>query len=396
MALPRIKRRPQPEPSGPRSALDYASDRRALRPNNRPRLLVNGDQAFLAMLEAIRGATCYVHLETYILQDDVVGQLFQDALLERAGAGVAVRLLYDAFGSISLPDRYMATLRKGGAEVLEYRPLKLRNLGRWSRRDHRKILVVDGTIGFTGGLNLGKEYVPSYLGGGGWRDTHVQLAGPVVSQLDTMFRTIWHLEGGAPYEQPAPGPAPIGRNTPGHDGVIVGSNHRGRRTEIRRQYLDAIRQARDYVYIANAYFVPDRGIVRALKRAAKRGIDVRVITSENSDVKLVQYASMASFKQLMTAGVKIHLWPKTNMHAKTALVDGMWSTVGSYNLDFVSLFQNLEVVAVVLGDHFGSHMQDMFAADFEQCRELHPGTWRKRGKRQRFLEWLCYKLRRWL
>jgi cardiolipin synthase len=379
-----------------REDLRYAYDPRELSRGNQIKVLRDGDQTYPAMLRAIEGAESFVHLEVYILEDDTVGELFRDVLCERARDGVTVRLMYDAFGSFSLSSGYLEDLHEAGVITHEYRPLVWRTWGKWGRRDHRKILVVDGRVAFTGGLNIGEEYAPKSVGGHGWRDTHCMVVGPVVKELDAMFFTIWHREGARPYPQPPHLPAPPLEDIEPVEAVAVGSSHRGRRTAIRRRYLWAIRQATDYVYIANAYFVPDRGIVRALIRAARRGVEVRILTSEHSDVKLVQYASAAHFDKLMRNGVHIHLWPETVMHAKTAVIDGAWSTVGSYNLDYVSLFQNLEVIVAAVGRDLGDDIRAMFEQDFARSRELELSEWKQRPWWQKMFEWVCYKIRRYL
>ena len=378
---------PTPEPQ------DYAWHPRGLTDGNTVDLLIDGDQAFPAMLRAIAAAQHFVHLETYILRDDTVGGLFRDALCERARAGVEVRLMFDAFGAITLSDSYVNTLHDNRVVLLEYRPLGWRTWGRWSRRDHRKILVVDGEVAFTGGLNIADDYAPGDVGGAGWRDTHARITGPVVKQLETMFHTIWHREGGAPYQAK---PIETAESDGTVEAIAVGSNHRGKRTAIRRWYLHAIRAARSSVYIANAYFVPDRGLVRGLIAAAKRGVDVHVITSAQSDVKMVQFASESMYGRLMAGGVHIHLWPKTNMHAKTAVVDRIWSTVGSYNLDYVSLFQNLEVIVAAVDSDLGARAQEMHVKDIERCATLSLSEWRQRPWWRKLVSWLCFKFRRWL
>ncbi len=369
----------------------YAFDARRLQSGNQVDLLINGDEAFPVMLEAINEATQYVHLETYILREGTVGNLFKAALIERAQKGVTVRVIYDAFGSLAIAESFVGELKRAGVQMLMYRPLRFRNWGRWSRRDHRKILVVDGEVGFTGGLNIADDYAPKDVGGAGWRDTHCQIRGPVVNQLERMFATIWRKQGGLAYK-----PHHLSIKPGNYLATAIASGSRGRRTAIRRWYLHAIRRAKQRILIANAYFVPDPGVVRALVRASRRGVDVRIVTAENSDVKLAQFAGESMFSRLLRGGVRIHLWPDTNMHAKTAAIDGVWAAIGSYNLDYVSLFQNLEVIVAVLGKTFGKVMEDMFEDDLRQCREVHLQEWRARSLGRKLLSWFCYQFRRWL
>lgn len=380
-----------------KTELAYAVDPDALVAGNRVRLLVDGEQAFPAMLAAIAAAETFVHLETYIFEHDRIGVKFGEALSERARAGVKVRVIIDAFGGMSLPGSFLSAMREAGVEILIYRSLIARKtFGRWTRRDHRKLMVTDGTVAFIGGINIGDEYAAVSDGGRGWRDTHVRVEGPVISHIETLFFETWHAEGGAPY-RPYPRFADESVAVPGSVlAVALGSDDRGNRTAIRRAYLHAIARARNYIYIANAYFVPDRGIRRALGRAARRGVKVHVLIPEVSDLKSVQLAGSYVLEGLLRRGVRIHLWRRAMMHAKTAVIDGIWSTVGSYNLDYVSLFKNLEATLVMIGDGFGASMRDMFERDLGQSVELTLAEHRARPWWRRGLDWLLYRFRRWL
>ena len=345
------------------------------------------------MLEAIAKATQHVHLETYIVREDTIGNLFKDALIACAKRGVAVRFVYDAFGGMSLSEGFVQDLRRVGVQVLVYRPLRFKNWGRWSRRDHRKILIVDGERAFTGGLNIADDYAPEDVGGKGWRDTHCSIRGPAVAELEVLFADVWHREGGIPYSVASSAQSV---SQAGQLAAVLSSGYRGKRTAIRRWYMHAINRAKDFIYVANAYFLPDPGIVRALVRASKRGVDVHVMTSANSDVKLVQFASESLYTRLLRGGVHVHLWPETNMHAKTAVIDNVWSAVGSYNLDYVSLFHNLEVVVAMLDEPFGQVMKEMFHKDRSYCHQVSLPRWRKRTLGRKILSWICYRFRRWL
>jgi cardiolipin synthase len=373
-------------------AYSYAPERHS--PGNRLELLVNGEQAFPAMLEAIDRAKSFVHLETYILADDEVGRDFSRALCERARAGVSARVLFDSLGSLRLPSEYVRGLTEAGVEVIEFRPVrKFWFSRRGYLRDHRKILVVDGRVGFTGGLNVSSDYASVGFESKGWRDTHIEVEGPVVNDLEALFRATWLRSGGAAYPaHPARGPEA------GEDTVLAAAiaSDGGHRSVIRKHYLHAILSAREAIFIANAYFVPDRGLIRALKRAADRGVRVAVIVPTESDVPLVQRATEHLFDRLMRHGIEIYRWPKTHMHAKTAVVDGVWSVVGSYNLDSVSLFQNHEVLIEAIGAGFGAWMSQQFEEDRRRCRRVALAEWRRRPASTRLVEWLAYRLRRWL
>jgi cardiolipin synthase len=387
------RRRAQLEP--PRD-LDYSADPRALTSGNTIEPLVDGDETYPAMLDAISAAQSYVHFETYVFVDDTIGKTFARVLIKKAREGVRVRFIYDAVGGLTLSAGFIGDLRDAEIEVLEYRPL-LPWRRKHIRRDHRKILVVDGRMGFTGGLNIGEDYAPSSVGGRDWRDTHCCIVGPVVAQLDQMFANTWHHGGGKPYEVDEVAASDV-EAAPGageERALAIGSDHWGRRMAIRRHYLHAIRAAREYIYIANAYFIPDPGIRRALVKAARRGVEVHVVTSADSDLKTVQYASEATYRGFLRRGVHIHLWPRTTMHAKTAVIDGVWAVVGSYNLDYMSLFRNLEVVVTVVGRSFGAKMTAMYRDDLERCTELTLASWAQRPWWRKAAAWFFYKLRRW-
>jgi len=370
----------------------YSADPRNLSSGNHVTPLRDGAEGFPAMLDAISEATRFVHLETYILEEDTIGQTFARVLIDAAGRGVEVRLIYDGLGGYGLSADFRFALHDAGVQVVEYRPLSLRRR-RWSRRDHRKILVVDGTVAFVGGLNIADDYAPVDVGGAGWRDTHCRVEGPVVRDLDQMFRETWHHARGAPYDAR---PTPVVEKKPGTARAqAIGSNHWGRRMVIRRHYIHAIRAASDYIYIANAYFVPDPGIRRALIRAAKRGVSVNILTSEDSDLKSVQYASEAAFARLLRRGVHIHLFKRTNMHAKTAVIDGVWTAIGSYNLDYMSLMHNLEVIVEVIDRELGASMKQMYESDLEHCDDLTLEVWRQRPWWRKLAAWFFYKFKRW-
>lgn len=394
--IPRIARLRRREPFA-KGDLGYVPRRERLRAYNCVTPLVGGGDAYPAMLEEIRTARRRVHLEMYILKDDEIGRQFQAAFIERAKTGVEVRVLYDGLGSFALPSRYVDELLQAGVEVQVFHPVAPWR-SRWglNNRDHQKILIVDDEVGFCGGLNVGDEYRPVEQGGGGWHDMHARLEGPAVFDLSRVFRETWIKAGGAPFPEPelaAPRP-----DRARHTALVqVISNERLlKRSRMRFAYLHAIRRAEKSIHLTNAYFIPDRGLRSAFARAVRRGVDVRVIVPSTSDVRAVYHASRHLYSRLLRRGVRIYEWPERMMHAKAGVIDGVWSTIGSYNLDRRSFLHNLEVALVSIDRDLGERMEVQFQRDLAVCKEVELETWLKRAWWRKYVEWFFFQLRYWL
>jgi cardiolipin synthase len=379
--------------------LRYALPPQAMQTGHRVRFLVDGGETFPAMLEAIRGAEHSVYLETYILQADHTGRKIGEALAARARAGLKVRLLYDAVGGLGLPDGYLSELTAAGVEVHDFHPIAPWRLRfAWNQRDHRKILVVDDRIGFTGGLNIGDDYASVAEGGVGWRDSHCRIEGPAVHELVRLFRRGWCQAGGTDFELP---PASHVHFGPPHGAFcrVIGNEGRRGRTPIRRAYLHAIKHAERTILVANAYFIPDRGIRRALANAVRRGCQVQVIVpGEANDLPSVRWASHHLYGRLLRAGVKIYEWAGHGMmmHAKTACIDGLWCAIGSSNLDKRSFNINLEVVATFIDRELGSRMVAQFARDLARTEAIELAAWKARPWWHRVIEWFWHLFSFWL
>lgn len=364
---------------------------------HRVAILRDGTQTFPAMLAAIRSAEKSICLETYILRDDKTGARFGQALIERARAGVEVNVLYDAWGS-SVSVEYLVWLSQSGVRTMAFHPVELsptldKTLARLTLRNHRKLLIIDGRTAFTGGLNISDDYASVADGGAGWRDTHIRIDGPVATELLGFFLSTWKAASGPPID-PARYPRLRHVQDP-HVHVAASHLRRGRRT-VRHAYGKAISEATSHIYITNAYFLPTVRLVQALRHAAQRGIDVRVMVAGTTDVTAVLLASRSIYGLLLRSGVRLFEWEGRVLHAKTATVDRQWSTIGSSNLDRQSLRFNLEVNVIVEDTAFAGAMEAMFFDDLGSCREITLDSWEKRSLWERGASWAAYLARDWL
>ena len=377
----------------PRELTRYARSKLRWRQDCEVVVLRDGGETYPAMLAALTEAQHSICFETYILAADRTGDQFKAVLIERARAGVKVRVIYDAVGSFGLPDSWVDEMRAAGCGVIDFNPIApWRRRFRMSHRDHRKIIVVDDRLGFTGGLNIADEYASVEAGGGGWHDLHCRVTGPIVLDLARMFRRTWRRAGGAPY------PPPVAQAQDGPMGKshvrLLDNTLRRQRTTVRRAYLHVIRAARMSVLIQNAYFLPDRGLRRALTKAVARGVDVRVLVPGRSDVRLIEWGTLYVLRRLARRGVKIFRWRGAMMHAKTATVDTLWSTIGSYNFDAQSRFNNLEVTLEILDATTGQALKATFESNMTHADPFDEAVWLRLPWWRKALAWLGYRLRR--
>lgn len=371
---------------------------------NKIRLLFDGPQTMQAMMEAIQGAKNHVNLETYIFDQDELGMRFADLLIEKQRAGVQVNIIYDSVGTLGVPAEFFEKMRAAGISLTEFNPVNpLKRFGYWrlNKRDHRKILVVDGRIGFTGGVNIAKDYARSSLFRSrgeanaelGWRDTHIQIEGPAVASLQWLFLDAWtkqRAEDLTDREYFPPLPAA------GNELVRVIASEPGSDHEIYKAYVLAMQQAKKSIHITVAYFVPDLQVIKALTDAARRGVDVAIVFPSVSDAGLVYHAARSFYSELLAAGVKIHEFQASVLHAKTAVIDGGWSTVGSANLDLRSFLHNTEVNVVVLGEEFGTRMEAAFQEDLKNSEQIFAQDWEQRPYLDRLKETFARSFEYWL
>jgi cardiolipin synthase A/B len=404
-------------------ALEEAIAGSPLTAGNRAVLLQDGPATYKAMLTAIRGARDHINFETYIFENDDVGRAFADELIAKQKQGVQVNLIYDSVGSIGTEREFFNRIGEAGSAVLEFNPvnpLQAREGWNVNQRDHRKLLVVDGRVAFLGGINISSVYSSrpgsagsSLSGSSGsaraagparedtrsakempWRDTQLQLEGPVVAELQKLFFQTWEKQKGEPVPPRNYFPA-LGKR--GNEVVrAIGSAPDEPFSLIYATLISAIRSAETEVWLANAYFVPDPQLVEALKSAAARGVDVRLLLPSKTDFWLVLHAGRRSYDELLQAGVRIHERREALLHSKTAVIDGVWSTVGSTNLDWRSFLHNQELNAVVLGQDFGTQMRAVFKRDLALSEEVTLAEWRRRGVDARFKELLGRMWEYWL
>jgi cardiolipin synthase len=387
-------------------ALEEAVAGSPLTMGNRLGLLQDGSATYDAMTAAIRQARQHINFETYIIEDDEVGRRFADLLIEKRAQGVEINFLYDSVGSLKTPRSFFERMKEAGIRVVEFNPVNpLQARAGWkvNHRDHRKLLVVDGRVAFLGGINIsdvyfsGSSFQRSGAGGPGnspWRDTHVQLEGPVVGELQKMFLRTWAQQRGEPLDEEAYFPELPAR---GKELVraMAGGPQEGTNS-IYLTLLSAITNAEKQIYITNAYFVPDAQLLTALTDAAARGVDVRLILPSHTDFWAVFHAGRAHYSALLRGGVRIFERKDALLHSKTAVIDAVWSCIGSANLDWRSFLHNDEVNAVVLGTEFARQMIDMFHADLAKSVEIDLAQWQRRSMGLRMKEWLAQLWEYWL
>jgi cardiolipin synthase A/B len=344
---------------------------------NRVEALVNGDRIFPAMLEAIRGAKRTITFETYIYYSGTIGAEFSRALAERAKAGVKVHVIFDAVGAGKIDDKFEEEMRAAGVEVAKYNPLRWYTLAQMNNRTHRKLLVVDGQVGFTGGVGIADQWAGDAQDPKHWRDTHFRIEGPVVAQLQAAFMENWiEITGrvlhGEAYFPPL---APAGS----HTAQFFVSSPGGGGESMQLMYLLSIAAAAKRLRISASYFVPDDVEVRALADAARRGVRVQIILpGAQIDSEIVRRASRASWGGLLRAGVEIYEYQPTMYHCKVMIVDGLWVSVGSTNFDSRSFSVNDEANLNILDPDFAREQERIFAEDLKRARRITLAHWQSR------------------
>jgi cardiolipin synthase len=358
------------------------------------------------MFAAIRNSRDHVNLETYIIEDDEIGKQFSDLLLEQQARGIQVNVIYDSVGGIGTPQAFFKRLTDGGIQVLEFNPVNpVTVVAPWTfnNRDHRKLLVVDGRTAFIGGINISSVYSSGSAArrsgnaadqNDAWRDTDLQIEGPVVGEFQKLFMATWEKQRGNPLaaREYFPTLQPQGKDIV----RAIGSTPDDPYSLMYLTLISAIGNAGKEVYLTNPYFVPDRQLLKALTDAAGRGVDVKLILPSHSDSQQTYHAGRSHYEDLLEHGVKIYERQGEMLHAKTAVIDGVWSTVGSSNLDWRSALDNDEVNAVVLGREFAQQMQAAFASDLAASQAIDRESWERRSPMLRIREFIASMMQRLL
>jgi cardiolipin synthase len=374
---------------------------------NKVTLLFDGPATMKEMMAAVGAAKSSINLETYIFDQDPIGLQFADLLIDKRKQGVIVNLMYDSVGAMATPAEFFQRMKDAGVNVLAFNPVNpAKRIGKWelNNRDHRKLLVVDGKVAFTGGINISSTYANSSFFRSkrkpsaddkkvGWRDTHIKIEGPAVASLQWIFINAWVDQDAGELAEANyfPPLAVLGDKI-----VRVLATDPERDSEIYKAFILAIQEAKTSVHITSAYFVPDQQFIAALVQAAKRGVDVRLVLPGVSDHGLVMHAGRAFYDELLSGGVRIFQLQVAVLHAKSAVIDGTWSTVGSANIDRRSFLHNYELNVVVLDPAFGRDMESAYAEDLRDSKEVTLEQWRHRPWSNRIKEFAARLAEYWI
>ncbi len=371
---------------------------------NKVVLLADGQATYAAMFKAMQKAKDHINVESYIIEDDDTGRKFADLLLQKQAEGIQVNVIYDSVGSMNTPAAFFQRLRDGGIQVVGFNPINpIEVRGKWglTHRDHRKILIADGKVAIIGGINISEVYssiplrrkqtekAPIH-----WRDTDIQIEGPAVAEFQKLFFDTWLQQKGPELSERNYFPD---LKEEGNALVrVIGSNtgETNRITFI--MYVSAIAFAEYSIHMTNSYFIPDDQIVKALTDAARRGVDVKILLPGISDSQLVLYAQRYYYSELLKSGVKLYEHSTSLLHAKTAVIDKVWSTIGSTNMDYLSSLSNDEVNAVILNHEFAVEMEKMFVSDLADSSQIQLDEWEKRPLFQMIRELFMHLFSQWM
>jgi cardiolipin synthase len=349
------------------------------------KVLSGSEQIFSAMIEAMEAAQKHIHLETYILRSDEIGTRIIEILLQKASEGVDIRVIYDGLGSGNLGEGYLQSLRDAGVNIRPFFPVRLSFLhNRINYRNHRKILVVDDSTGFLGGVNIGDEYLGRDPQVGNWRDTHLRINGNAVCYLHHIFLQDWFFITREPSHDEFPCPL---TNKPGNKLVQIAASGPDTHWEaIMQIYYYAIATAEKSIFLTSPYFIPNESILTSLKTAALGGVDVKILLPANPDHKILFYAAMSYLEELLEAGVEIYLYKKGFIHAKVLTIDGIVSSVGSANMDQRSFKLNFEVNALIYDEEITQRLEADFWDDLQDSEPIVLENFKERPLTRRIIE----------
>jgi cardiolipin synthase A/B len=362
------------------------NNKSALTEFNKIELLIDGTNTFPSMLKAIKEAKSYINMEFYRFESDILGTSFCEALMMKAKEGVKVRIIYDDVGSWSLSNKITARMKKSGIEIFPFMPVQFPWLtSKINFRNHRKILVVDGTSGYIGGLNLADKYLHGIKDIGKWRDTHLVIKGEAVATLNSVFMVDWYFVSNI-----------LLADEPGHLDFekvsgrcwiqMASSGPDSDWANIMQVYFSAIATARKSIYISTPYFSPDESILNAMKTASLSGVDVQMILPDKSDSVVAYWNTRSYIDELLEAGIKIYLYNKGFNHSKYILVDNVFASVGSANVDMRSFDLNFEVAALIYDEPFATSLLKVFQDDLSNSTRVEPDPWTRRKKSERYKE----------
>jgi cardiolipin synthase len=358
---------------------------------NRVEILSDGDTCFNEYIHAMEGAKRSICLETYIFNNDQVGREIAGVLCRMARKGVDVKVIYDAFGCIRTFPKIFRTMERDGVNLVKFNPIPpWKQSMRMSYRDHRKVLVVDGVTGFTGGINIGDEYAGSAYNGDGWRDTMVMINGPAAVDMEYYFNDTW-----SGFHEVLHSDIPrVDRGMPGDKEVMVIASHRYDIVHpLEKAFYSAITNAERTIYLTYGYFLPTPKIDDAIFSAVDRGVDIRIIVPGAIDNPFAKYAFQYRYADYLERGIGIYEYRKSILHTKNAVIDGVWSSVGSANIDRRSFYKSLEISAFIFGEDFGREMEEMFFVDLANSKKIEYETWQKRPLYRKAAELFNHRFR---
>ncbi len=358
----------------------YNSDKVLLTEHNRVKILVNGKVTFEHIITELENAEKHIHLEYYIIEDDRIGNEIRRILIRKAREGLEVRVIYDDIGCWSLSDEYIQSLKEAGVMVFPFMPVRFPFFtNKVNFRNHRKIIVVDGKVGFVGGLNIADRYISGSSELGPWRDTHLKVEGEAVYSLQSVFLLDWYFVSKRNIHDQDRYFPPVDI-ADFHLMQIVASGPDSDWASIMQTFFSAIATARSYIYISTPYFLPNESIFTALRTAALSGVDVRMLLPVYSDSRLVTWSSFSYIGQLLDAGIKVYLYKKGFTHSKLMMVDDVFCSIGTANMDIRSFDQNFEVNALIYDQRLTVAMRNIFMNDIKDLKSIDNNEWDQRSR----------------